>query len=132
MAYCSRGSASACKAQPARGSQPSTREKLVSISILVRFPMPIRICIARAALRERESTRWTPSIRSSTGAFPEIFRSETGFDIYTRAISDAYQDLYREGSFTGKGIYEVDALHQVLDRRFPRNSLLSHDLLEGA
>src|SRR6202162_3424271 len=61
-----------------------------------------------------------------------IYAGETGFDIYTRAISDAYQDLYREGSFTGKGIYEVDAVHRVLDRRFPRNSLLSHDLLEGA
>src|SRR5580658_867316 len=61
-----------------------------------------------------------------------IFAGETGLDIYTRAISDAYQDLYREGSFTGKGIYEVDSVHRVLDRRFPRNSLLSHDLLEGA
>jgi len=61
-----------------------------------------------------------------------IYAGETGFDIYTRAISDAYQDLYREGSFTGKGIYEVDPVHRVLDRRFPRNSLLSHDLLEGA
>jgi cyclic beta-1,2-glucan synthetase len=61
-----------------------------------------------------------------------IYAGETGFDIYTRATSDAYQDLYREGSFTGKGIYEVDAVHRVLDRRFPRNALLSHDLLEGA
>ncbi|HET6176702.1 MAG TPA: glucoamylase family protein [Candidatus Sulfotelmatobacter sp.] len=61
-----------------------------------------------------------------------IYAGETGFDIYTRAISDAYQDLYREGSFTGKGIYEVDAVHRVLDKRFPRNSLLSHDLIEGA
>lgn len=60
-----------------------------------------------------------------------IYAGETGFDIYTRAVSDAYQDLYREGSFTGKGIYEVDTIHRVLDRRFPRNSLLSHDLLEG-
>lgn len=61
-----------------------------------------------------------------------IYAGETGFDIYTRATSDAYQDLYGEGSFTGKGIYEVDTVHQVLDRRFPRNSLLSHDLIEGA
>jgi len=61
-----------------------------------------------------------------------IFAGETGFDVYTRAVSDAYQDLYGEGSFTGKGIYEVDAMHRVLDRRFPRNSLLSHDLIEGA
>ena len=61
-----------------------------------------------------------------------IYAGETGLDIYTRAISDTYQDLYGEGSFTGKGIYEVDALHHVLDRRFPRNALLSHDLIEGA
>jgi cyclic beta-1,2-glucan synthetase len=61
-----------------------------------------------------------------------IYSGQTGFDIYTRAISDVYQDLYGEGSFTGKGIYEVSALHAVLERRFPRNSLLSHDLIEGA
>ncbi|HEX6505036.1 MAG TPA: glucoamylase family protein [Terriglobales bacterium] len=61
-----------------------------------------------------------------------IYSGETGFDIYTRAVSDVYQDLYGEGSFTGKGIYEVDTLHRVLDRRFPRNALLSHDLIEGA
>src|SRR3984885_4728488 len=61
-----------------------------------------------------------------------IYAGETGFDIYTRAISDAYQDLYGEGSFTGKGIYDVDAFLGVLDQRFPRNALLSHDLIEGA
>jgi len=61
-----------------------------------------------------------------------LYAGETGFDIYTRAVSDAYQDLYGEGTFTGKGIYEVSTVYQVLDRRFPRNALLSHDLIEGA
>jgi hypothetical protein len=61
-----------------------------------------------------------------------IYSGQTGFDIYTRAISDVYQDLYGEGIFAGKGIYEVDTVHKVLDRRFPRNALLSHDLIEGA
>ncbi len=61
-----------------------------------------------------------------------IYSGQTGFDIYTRAISDVYQDLNGEGIFTGKGLYEVDTLHQVLEHRFPRNSLLSHDLIEGA
>ena len=61
-----------------------------------------------------------------------IFAGETGLDPYTRATSDVYQDLYGEGSFTGKGIYEVDTMFQVLYGRFPRNSLLSHDLIEGA
>jgi cyclic beta-1,2-glucan synthetase len=61
-----------------------------------------------------------------------IYAGETGFDIYTRAVSDAYQDLYSEGIFTGKGIYEVDIVYRVLESRFPRNALLSHDLIEGA
>ncbi len=73
------------------------------------------------------------SIQSaSSSRLAAIYSGETGFDIYTRAVSDAYQDLYGEGIFTGKGIYEVATLHKVLDRRFPRNSLLSHDLIEGA
>ncbi len=46
--------------------------------------------------------------------------------------SDAYQDLFGEGIFTGTGIYDLKAFHQVLDHRFPRNALLSHDLIEGA
>jgi cyclic beta-1,2-glucan synthetase len=61
-----------------------------------------------------------------------IYAGETGLDIYTRAVSDAYQDLYREGIYTGKGIYEVDIVQRIFDRRFPDNALLSHDLLEGA
>lgn len=69
---------------------------------------------------------------TSRSRLAAIFAGETGLDPYTRAVSDVYQDLYGEGSFTGKGIYEVDALIRVLNRRFPRNSLLSHDLIEGA
>jgi cyclic beta-1,2-glucan synthetase len=61
-----------------------------------------------------------------------IYSGQSGLDIYTRAISDAYQDLFGEGIFTGKGIYEVETLHAVLNRRFPRNAILSHDLIEGA
>jgi hypothetical protein len=69
---------------------------------------------------------------ASRSRLASIYSGQTGFDIYTRAVSDVYQDLYGEGIFTGKGIYEVSTLHAVLDRRFPRNSLLSHDLIEGA
>jgi len=61
-----------------------------------------------------------------------IFSGQSGFDIYTRAVSDPYQDLFGEGIFTGKGIYELDTVHAVLNHRFPRNALLSHDLIEGA
>jgi cyclic beta-1,2-glucan glucanotransferase len=69
------------------------------------------------------------TVRSRLAA---IFSGQTGFDIYTRATSDAYQDLFGEGIFTGKGIYEVASFHAVLNHRFPRNALLSHDLIEGA
>ncbi len=73
------------------------------------------------------------SVRSaSRSRLATMYSGQNGFDNYTRAISDAYQDLYGEGIFTGKGIYEVAALHAVLNRRFPHNSLLSHDLIEGA
>jgi len=61
-----------------------------------------------------------------------IYSGQSGLDIYTHATSDAYQDLFGEGIFTGKGIYEVATLHAVLNRRFPRNAILSHDLIEGS
>ena len=61
-----------------------------------------------------------------------IYSGQTGLDPYTRAISDIYQDLFGEGNFVGKGIYEVDVLRQVLKNRFPTNAILSHDLIEGS
>jgi len=61
-----------------------------------------------------------------------IYSGQTGLDIYTNAVSDVYQDLFAEGIFTGKGIYEVDVFRQVLGGRFPSNAILSHDLIEGA
>ena len=69
---------------------------------------------------------------ASRSRFAALYSGETGFDIYSRAVSDVYQDLFGEGIFTGKGIYEVSIFHQVLDHRFPRNALLSHDLIEGS
>src|SRR5437773_7740819 len=69
---------------------------------------------------------------AASSRLANIYSGQTGFDIYTRAVSDIYQDLYGEGIFAGKGIYEVNIVHQVLDRRFPQNALLSHDLIEGA
>ncbi len=64
--------------------------------------------------------------------FAAIFSGLPGVDPYTTAVSDVYQDLYREGSFTGKGIYDVDAFEQATEGRFPENTLLSHDLIEGS
>jgi cyclic beta-1,2-glucan synthetase len=63
--------------------------------------------------------------------FTRIFAGDTGLDLYTRAISDAYQDLFGEGSYVGKGIYDVDAFEKSVHNRIPENSVLSHDLLEG-
>jgi cellobiose phosphorylase len=54
-----------------------------------------------------------------------------GIDPYTTAVSDVYQDLFGEGSFVGKGIYDVQAFHRALDGRVAENTLLSHDLFEG-
>jgi cyclic beta-1,2-glucan synthetase len=73
------------------------------------------------------------SIQSaSRSLLASIYSGQTGFDPYTRATSDVYQDLFGEGSFTGKGIYEVDVFQQVLAHRFPNNAILSHDLIEGS
>ncbi|MCA1715016.1 MAG: cyclic beta 1-2 glucan synthetase, partial [Gammaproteobacteria bacterium] len=63
--------------------------------------------------------------------FVRLYGSEPGIDPYTRAVSDVYQDLFSEGSFVGKGIYDVDAFEHALAGRMPDNRILSHDLLEG-
>jgi hypothetical protein len=63
--------------------------------------------------------------------YARLWGSEPGIDPYTRAVSDVYQDLFGEGSFIGKGIYDVDAFERSLKGRFPENRILSHDLLEG-
>src|SRR6185437_3708630 len=69
---------------------------------------------------------------ASRSRLAAIFSGDTGFDIYAKAVSDVYQDLFSEGIFTGKGIYEVEVFQQTLEHRFPCNALLSHDLIEGA
>ena len=63
--------------------------------------------------------------------FARMYGSEPGIDPYTRMVSDVYQDLFGEGSFVGKGIYDIDAFEHALHGRFPDNRILSHDLLEG-
>jgi len=63
--------------------------------------------------------------------YARMWGSDAGIDPYTRVVSDVYQDLFGEGSFIGKGIYDVDAFEQVLKDRFPENLILSHDLIEG-
>nr|WP_321464299.1 glucoamylase family protein [uncultured Desulfobulbus sp.] len=68
---------------------------------------------------------------SNRSWYARLCGSDSGIDPYTRAVSDVYQDLFGEGSFIGKGIYEVDVFERALDGRFPDNRILSHDLLEG-
>jgi cyclic beta-1,2-glucan synthetase len=63
--------------------------------------------------------------------FSRIFSRDVGLDLYTRAVSDVYQDLFGEGSYVGKGIYDIDAFERSLTGRMPENALLSHDLFEG-
>jgi cyclic beta-1,2-glucan synthetase len=63
--------------------------------------------------------------------YQRIFSGPSGMDPYAFAVSDVYQDLFGEGIYTGKGIYDVDAFAEALDGRTPENTLLSHDLFEG-
>ena len=63
--------------------------------------------------------------------FQLVFSGPRGIDPYAFAVSDVYQDLFGEGIYTGKGIYDVDAFERALDERVPENTQLSHDLFEG-
>ena len=63
--------------------------------------------------------------------FTCFFAGDAGLDLYTLTVSDAYQDLFGEGSYVGKGIYDVDAFERSVDKLIPENTVLSHDLLEG-
>jgi len=82
-----------------------------------------------AILQPRVGVSLTSAHRSR---FAAIHSGHPGVDPYTTAVSDVYQDLFGEGSFTGKGIYDVDAFDRAMQGRFPENALLSHDLIESA
>jgi cyclic beta-1,2-glucan synthetase len=77
--------------------------------------------------------RVTPSlpVGRESSLFQRIFSSMDGIDPYAGAVSDVYQDLFGEGSYAGKGIYDLDAFEAALQGRVPDGTLLSHDLLEG-
>ncbi len=76
--------------------------------------------------------RVSVTMASAAGSlFARVYAGHTGVDPYTTAVSDTYQDLFNEGTFTGKGLYDVDAFMAALDGRIPENALLSHDLFEG-
>ena len=87
-----------------------------------------RVCDGYGILQPRVAVSLPGTNRSR---YARLNGSDPGIDPYTRAISDVYQDLFGEGSFIGKGIYEVDTFERALAGRFPENRILSHDLLEG-
>jgi len=80
-------------------------------------------------LQPRVGVSLTSAYRSR---FASIHSGHPGVDPYTTAVSDVYQDLFAEGSYTGKGIYDIDAFERATHGRFAENVLLSHDLIEGA
>jgi cyclic beta-1,2-glucan synthetase len=76
--------------------------------------------------------RVSVTMASAAGSlFARTYAGHTGVDPYTTAVSDVYQDLFDEGIFAGKGLYDVDAFVRALEDRVPENALLSHDLFEG-
>jgi len=77
--------------------------------------------------------RVTPSLpEGGEGSlFQRVFSSSSGIDPYSSAVSDVYQDMFGEGSYAGKGIYDLDAFESALSGRAPDSTLLSHDLFEG-
>ena len=76
--------------------------------------------------------RVSVKMASAAGSlFARTYAGHTGVDPYTTAVSDVYQDLFGEGIYTGKGLYDVDAFTASLAGRVPENALLSHDLFEG-
>ncbi|MDO8270947.1 MAG: glucoamylase family protein, partial [Gammaproteobacteria bacterium] len=87
-----------------------------------------RVVEGYAILQPRASISLTSAGQSH---FTQLFAGDPGLDPYTREVSDVYQDVFGEGSFIGKGIYDVDAFRQAVDGRFPENLILSHDLLES-
>ena len=91
-------------------------------------PVTGRVLRGYGVLQPRVSISLGSSVRSR---FSRIFSGNTGIDPYSTAASDVYQDLFAEGSFTGKGLYDVDAFQAALAGRVPDNNLLSHDLFEG-
>ncbi len=77
--------------------------------------------------------RITPSlpVDHPSSLSQKVFSGPSGIDPYSSAVSDVYQDLFQEGSYTGKGIYDIDAFDAALAGKVPENALLSHDLFEG-
>ena len=95
-----------------------------------RFDPGVGRVVEGYALLQPRVTPTLPTDREGS-LFQRISSGPAGIDPYASAVSDVYQDLFSEGSYTGKGIYDVDAFEAALDGKVPENALLSHDLFEG-
>ena len=93
-----------------RGSRPASIERGYTI-------LQPRICIS--------------PVSANQSLFARVFSGNPHLDPYVTAVSDVYQDVFGEGSFTGKGIYDLDAFETATESAFPENQILSHDLIEG-
>ncbi len=91
-------------------------------------PQARRVVSGYAILQPRVGISLPSTARSR---YAQLYGADAGIDPYTRMVSDVYQDVFREGSFIGKGIYNVDAFELALEGRFPEDRILSHDLVEG-
>ncbi|MBU4494603.1 MAG: cellobiose phosphorylase [Acidobacteria bacterium] len=87
-----------------------------------------RVKTGYTVLQPRVQVRPTVANRST---FARVYSGDQSLDLYTRAVSDVYQDLFGEGNYVGKGIYDVEAFERCLDGLVPDNHILSHDLFEG-
>ena len=154
----SRSSTACCAAPPTRASPPrsATLDVLPSVRYCITLDSDTRLprdaarrligIIAHPLNRPRFDPasgrvtegygilqpRVSVTMASAAGSlFARTYAGHTGVDPYTTAVSDVYQDLFGEGIFTGKGLYDVDAFAAALEGRVPENALLSHDLFEG-
>jgi cyclic beta-1,2-glucan synthetase len=87
-----------------------------------------RVSAGYAILQPRVSFLFQTGFRS---LFARLFAGSAGIDPYTTAVSDVYQDLFGRGTFTGKGLYDIDAFQATAGHAFPENHILSHDLIES-
>ncbi len=95
-----------------------------------RFDVHVGLVVQGHAILQPRVTPSLP-IGSEGSLFQRVFSGPNGLDPYAFTVSDVYQDLFEEGSYVGKGIYEVDILELALKEQIPESMVLSHDLLEG-